>query len=77
MSGRKNPMMICGAVQFALGVAACGGGGGTGSSGPSPSDIAGLFAAAQDARGLKPRLPSRRRNGPWRTRWSTPRCSMR
>ena len=49
MSGRKNPMMICGAVLFALGVAACGGGG-TGSSGPSPSDIAGLFAAAQDAR---------------------------
>ena len=53
MSGRKNPMTICGAALFALGVAACGGGGGgggTGSSGPSPSDIAGLFAAAQDAR---------------------------
>ena len=50
MSGRKNPMTICGAVLFALGVAGCGGGGGTGTSGPSPSDIAGLFAAAQDAR---------------------------
>ena len=51
MSGPKNPMTICGAALFALGVAACGGGGGgTGSSGPSPSDIAGLFAAAQDAR---------------------------
>ena len=50
MSGRKNPMTICGAVLFALGVAACGGGGGgTGSSGSSV-DVAALFAAAQDAR---------------------------
>ena len=44
-------MTICGAVLFALSVAACGGGGGgSGISGPSPSDVAGLFAAAQDAR---------------------------
>ena len=51
MSRRKNPMTICGAVLFVLAVAACGGGGGgTGTSGPSPSDVAGLFAAAQDAR---------------------------
>ena len=50
MSGRKNPMTICGAALFALGVAACGGGGGgTGSSGSSV-DVAALFAAAQDAR---------------------------
>ena len=49
MSGRKNPMTICGAVLFALGVAACGGGGGMGSSGSSV-DVAALFAAAQDAR---------------------------
>ena len=44
-------MTICGAVLFALSVAACGGGGGgSGTSGPSPSDVADLFAAAQDAR---------------------------
>ena len=52
MSGRKNPMTICGAVLFALGVAACGGGGGGGGTTTSGSsvDVAALFAAAQDAR---------------------------
>ena len=50
MSGRKNPMTICGAALLALGVAACGGGGGTATSGSSSVDVAGLFAAAQDAR---------------------------
>ena len=52
MSGRKNPMTICGAVLFALGAAACGGGGGGGGTTTSGSSIAvaALFAAAQDAR---------------------------
>ena len=50
MSGRKNPMTICGAVLFALGAAACGGGGGGTTTSGSSVDVAALFAAAQDAR---------------------------